>query len=131
MKDKEELLRDHQQRMAEIELRNLETEYRNKERDAKLNKPKKWSASKIVIAAMILLCLQIIIYAEWVMYALQDITALYVLIGVPATLTVSIWGYYSKSKAENVQGGLVYDATMLELKSEYNEDEPDEDGSVG
>lgn len=131
MKDKEELLMEHNRRMEEIELRNIEKKYREEERNAIGVKRKKLSASKIVIAAMIILCLQIILYAEWVMATLQDITALYVLIGVPATLAVSIWGYFSKSKAENMQGGLVYEATMRELEEEYGDEPTSEDGSVG
>ena len=38
-----------------------------------------------------------------------------VLIGIPATLIPIIWGYYSKAKAENTQGGITYDMAMMQL----------------
>ena len=127
--DKERINQEHNERMKKIEIDNYEKELREKEQEAKYKRKTRMSASKIIIGAMIVLCLQIIIYAEWVMFALHDITALYVLIGVPATLSVSIWGYFSKSKAENTKNGLVYDATMLELQEEMAES--NDGGPVG
>ena len=124
---------EHAQRMKKIEQQNTVKRYREEENAAKY-KPKKISASKLIMFAMIMLCLEIIIYAEFIMYTLRDTTALYVLIGIPATLTASIWAYSIKSKAENTQGGLVYEATMAEIAQAQQQEDldiQDDDGAVG
>lgn len=115
-------------RMKEIQLKNL-----NKERKRKLKEEKKKckhkkqnkkehkkkfklpSASKLILLGAILLCLEIVLFCEYVMLKLGDTSAMYVLIGIPATLIPVIWGYYSKAKAENTVGGIKHDTAMAEL----------------
>lgn len=96
---------------------------------------KKLSASKIVLAAILLICVEIIIYAEVAMYKLSDLSALYVLIGVPASMAGVAWAYFSKTKVENSEGGIVYETTMLEQKAnlglEFIDLEKEKDDSVG
>ena len=70
------------------------------------------TTSKLVLLCVILMCLEIIIFAEYAMLKTGNISAMYSLIGVPATLTPTIWAYYAKSKAENTKGGIVYDTAM-------------------
>lgn len=75
---------------------------------------KKISTSKIVLAAMIFL---VFIVAIWFMYEshrLADLSQAYALLGIVASLAPVIWGYYSKSKAENTEGGIVYESAMKE-----------------
>lgn len=76
----------------------------------------KVSTSKIVLFCMVLLCFEIIIFAEWYMGKFQDSSSMYALIGIPVALTPTIWAYYSKSKAENTEGGITYDIAMEKLK---------------
>ena len=86
---------------------NLKTE-RNK------YKKKKFSTSKLVLGAMISL---VFIVAIWFMYEshrLADLSQAYALLGIIASLAPVIWGYYSKSKAENTEGGIVYESAMRE-----------------
>ena len=83
----------------------------------KRKRKKKMSASKIVLAAILLICVEIIIYAEIAMYSLGDLSALYVLIGVPASMAGVAWAYFSKTKVENSEGGIVYETTMLEQRA--------------
>lgn len=123
--DEKQLAREHEERMRKIELKNIELEYRNEERDAMMRKPKKkMSASKIMMAAIILICVEIIFFAEYVI-AVKDSSSLYILIGIPASLVASFWAYASKSKAENTEGGVVYEATMAEIRQrqEYDMEE--------
>lgn len=87
-------------------------------------KRKKMSTSKVALAVMFLICVEIIIFSEWVMYNLKDMTALYALIGVPVALAPVIWGYYSKSKAENTKGGITYETAM------YNKQSCETDGMI-
>lgn len=123
-------------RMREIQKDNLSKERARKLKEEKQKgkvKRKLPSTSKLILLGMILLCVQIVAFCEYAMMTLCDTSALYVLIGIPAALAPIIWGYYSKSKAENTIGGIVYDTAMAEMYRNNNETNENEttDGSVG
>ena len=110
--------KEYEHRMRRIKLDNASKERKRKLREEKrknIPKLKLPSASKLILIGAVLLCLQIVIFCEYTMITLGDTSAMYVLIGIPATLIPIIWGYYSKSKAENTKGGIVYDMAMMEL----------------
>ena len=123
--------------MKEIQKENLSKERARKLKDEKRKgkqKRKLPSTSKLILLGMILFCVQIVIFCEYAMMTLYDASSLYVLIGIPAALAPIIWGYYSKSKAENTVGGIVYDTVMAEMQMQnetVNDETPAEDGSVG
>ena len=110
-------------RMERIKLRN-----KSKERKRKLKKEKGKlnykislpSTSKLILLGVILLCLQIVIFCEYTMITLGDTSAMYVLIGIPATLIPTIMSYYNKAKAENTKNGIVYDLAMMEKMNQNN-----------
>ena len=87
------------------------------------------STSKLVLFGAILLCLEIVIFCEYVMIELGDTSAMYVLVGIPATLIPVIWGYYSKSKAENTKNGIIYDLAMKTAENKTQEDDEDLSGN--
>lgn len=124
-------------RMKEIQKENLSKERARKLKEEKMkgkSRRKTPSTSKLILLGMILLCIQIVIFCEYAMMTLYDASSLYVLIGIPAALAPIIWGYYSKSKAENTVGGIVYDTAMAEMQmqNETVDDEvPTENSSVG
>ena len=110
--------KEYEERMSKIVRRNESRERKRKLRDAKRkNKPKfrPPSTSKLILMGATLLCLEIVIFCEYAMIALGDTSAMYALIGVPATLIPIVLGYYSKSKAENTKNGIVYEQAMMEL----------------
>jgi hypothetical protein len=110
---------DYERRMERIRLENKEREYRynlREERKKGRIKHKHPSTSKLVLAGMILLCVQIIFFCEYAIVALNDASAMYALIGVPAALSSTVWGYFSKSRAENTAGGIVYDTAMANIQ---------------
>lgn len=119
--------REYAARMELIKKENL-----GKERELKLKKEKnkygfkfKWpSTSKIVLLVTFLLCLQIVFFCERMMVETGDISALYVLIGVPVSLIPVTVGYMWKSKNENTTGGIVYETAMLEKAVQGNIVEP-------
>lgn len=85
------------------------------------NNKKKFTTSKIILFAMILMCFEIIIYCEYAILRLGDASAMYALIGIPAAISPTIISYYMKSKAENTVGGVTYDMAMMEYENEnYN-----------
>lgn len=51
-----------------------------------------------------------------------DLSAMYALIGIPATIIPIVLGYYSKSKAENTAGGITYDMAMMEMSQRQQDD---------
>lgn len=88
------------------------------------------STSKLLLIGAILLCLQIVLFCEYVMVKLQDTSSMYVLIGIPASLIPIILGYFYKSKAENTSGGIVFETAMSQLDCLGNaSDEPDREES--
>lgn len=121
--------KEYEQKMKRIEYENRQLEMKaNLEKARKKNKRKfKFpSTSKIVLWAVIFLNVQILWFVEQTIVRTGDTTALYALIAIPATLIPTVWSYYSKSKAENTVGGIVYDSAMQQLHNESHND-----GSVG
>lgn len=79
----------------------------------------KLSFSKIAIIFICLNGLAIEIYSMWIMYVFHDISHLSSLIGILGSLiaqSVSIAGYFSKSKAENTSGGIVFQSMQNEFR---------------
>lgn len=109
---------EYEARMEKLKKKNASKELKRKLREEKNKYRTKFklpSTSKLILLGAILLCLQIVIFCEYVMITLGDTSAMYVLIGIPATLIPIIWGYYSKAKAENTKNGIVYDLAMKQL----------------
>ena len=76
----------------------------------------KISTSKLILVAVLLLNLQIIYFVEKAIMTYGDLSALYALIAIPATLIPTVWAYFSKAKAENCAGGITYDSAMEQLR---------------
>lgn len=83
------------------------------------------STSKLILLGVILICLQIVIFCEYVIIKTEDTSAMYALIGIPATLIPIIWAYYSKSKAENTAGGIIFETAMREQEIDTENSEED------
>lgn len=126
-----------------LRLKQIQKENEAKERARKLKEEKRKgrkkiklpSTSKLILLGMILLCAQIVLFCEYAMMKLYDASSLYVLVGIPAALAPIIWGYYSKAKAENTSGGLIYDMAMAEMQmnndEEISDETTDDDDAVG
>lgn len=125
-----------------VRLKDIKEKNKSKERKRKLKaekskyktKRKLPSTSKIVLFAVFLLCIEIILFSEYAMIFLADASAMYVLIGVPATLVPTIIAYYQKSRIENSKGGITYDMAMLEKEQDVCCNESDNtnlDGTQG
>ena len=118
--------KEYETRMKKIKCYNASKERKRKLREAKrkhMPKLKLPSTSKLILFGAVLLCLEIVIFCEYVMIALGDTSAMYVLIGIPATLIPIIWGYFSKAKAENTAGGIVFETAMQSNQNQYNDNE--------
>lgn len=90
-------------------------------RKLKSRKKKHLQTSKLVMFLMITMVFEIILYIEYAMLKIQDLSPAYALIGVSATLVPVIWRYYAKSERENCEG-IVYQMAMKE--NEIDDSEP-------
>lgn len=118
--------KEFEKKLAEIQEKNKQKEYRRllreerKKSRAKLKLP---STSKLILLVAFLLCLEIIIFCEYMMVQTGDLSSLYSMIGVASALIPLCLGYYFKSKAENTAGGITYDMAMLEANQNLNYEE--------
>ena len=110
-----------QKELKEVQLKNKKIEYKNKlkaEKNKYKHKFKLPSTSKLVLLVVFLMCIEILIFSQYAMIRLGDISAMYTLIGVPVTLVPVTLGYYWKSKNENTVGGITFETAMMENDDE-------------
>ncbi|MCD8348810.1 MAG: hypothetical protein LUD16_12900 [Lachnospiraceae bacterium] len=127
---------DFDARMKELDQKEAEIKQqekiRNREKELGIRKTwKKPTWSKIMLVIMTILCFEIVIYTEVVMWVHWDLSALYALVGVAASLAAAIWSYNEKAKAQNTAGGITYDLAMKQqenLDPEPEDAKDDEDG---
>lgn len=118
--------KEFEKKLAEIQEKNKQKEYRKllrEERKKSRTKIKLPSTSKLILLVAFLLCLEIIIFCEYMMVKTGDPSSLYSMIGVASALIPLCLGYYFKSKAENTAGGITYDMAMLEANQNLNYEE--------
>lgn len=118
--------KEFEKKLAEIQEKNKQKEYRRllrEERKKSRTKFKLPSTSKLILLVAFLLCLEIIIFCEYMMIKTGDLSSLYSMIGVASALIPLCLGYYFKSKAENTAGGITYDMAMLEANQNLNYEE--------
>lgn len=117
---------EFEKKLAEVQENNKQKEYRRllkEERKKSRTKIKFPSTSKLILLVAFLLCLEIIIFCEYMMVKTGDLSSLYAMIGVASALIPLCLGYYFKSKAENTAGGITYDMAMLEANQNLNYEE--------
>lgn len=93
---------EFKEKLREIERENetlMRIEKLEKERSRFQKQKKKITASKLALMVMFVIVFEIVIFTEYLMYTTQDLSALYVLIGIPATMILPLWRFYAKSQA--------------------------------
>ena len=111
-----EMLRIKHENESKARLRKLKAE-RAKGRQ---KKSRSISNSKLVLWAMVILVFCIAIWFMYESHRLCDLSQAYALLGIVVSLAPVIFGYYSKSKAENTEGGIVYETAMKEQEITSN-----------
>lgn len=109
---------EYKARLKMIKAKNLTKERKaklKKEKDKYKTKLKLPSTSKLVLFGVFLFCIEILIFCEYAMIVMGDASAMYALIGIPATLIPTVMSYYNKSKAENTINGIVYETAMAQM----------------
>lgn len=105
----------YKKKLENLQNRNkyLEEKYKlQAEQNEYKTKAKAPSTSKLILWTVVLICVEIVFFSEFAMLKTGDTSALYALIGVPATLVPAVLGYYHKAAKENCVGGVVYETTV-------------------
>ena len=113
--------REFNQKLRQIQKENESIRRMNKleEERSRLRKPKKkMTTSKLALLIMFLIVFEIVVFTELLMYMTRDLSALYVLIGIPATMILPLWRYYAKAQVQNAQGGITFEMAMKESQPE-------------
>lgn len=114
---------EYELELKKIKAKNRQIEMKRNLKAAKVSRFNipKISTSKLILVAVLLLNLQIIYFVEKAIMTYGDLSALYALIAIPATLIPTVWAYFSKAKAENCAGGITYDSAMEQLRQSSSE----------
>ena len=113
--------REFNQKLRQIQKENESIRRMNKleEERSRFRKPKKkMTTSKLALLIMFLIVFEIVVFTELLMYMTRDLSALYVLIGIPATMILPLWRYYAKAQVQNAQGGITFEMAMKESQPE-------------
>lgn len=111
-----EMLRIKYENESKARLRKLRDEKAN----GRQKKSRSIPTSKLVLWAMVILVFGIAIWFMYESHRLCDLSQAYALLGIVASLAPVIFGYYSKSRAENTEGGIVYETAMKEQEATIN-----------
>ena len=111
-----EMLRIKHENESKARLRKLKAEKAKGRQKKSRNIP----TSKLVLWTMVILVFGIAIWFMYESHRLCDLSQAYALLGIVASLAPVIFGYYSKSRAENTEGGIVYETAMKEQEAIIN-----------
>lgn len=111
-----EMLRIKHENESKARLRKLRAEKAKGRQKKSRNIP----TSKLVLWAMVILVFGIAIWFMYESHRLCDLSQAYALLGIVASLAPVIFGYYSKSRAENTEGGIVYETAMKKQEAIIN-----------
>lgn len=106
-------------KLEKIQKKNEDIEYRRKLRKEKRKywpKFKLPSTSKIVLLVAALLCVEILVFCQYMILTTGDTNALYAMVGALVSFVPIILGYYVKSMKENTRDGITFETAMAQIK---------------
>jgi len=106
-------------KLAKLQKRNEGIERRRRLREERMKYWPKFilpSTSKIVLIVSGLLCLEILIFCQYMIVVTGDTNALYAMVGALFTFMAVVLGYFVKSTKENTVGGITYQTAMTNMK---------------
>lgn len=105
--------------LAKIQKRNEGIERRRKLREERMKYWPKFvlpSTSKIVLIVSAILCVEILIFCQYMIVVTGDTNALYAMVGALFSFMAVVLGYFVKSTKENTKSGIVYEAAMAQMQ---------------
>ena len=115
-------------RMRKLRKRNKTIEYKQElmaELLRLLPRIKIPSTSKIVLGVSALLCLETLMFCQYMIILTGDMNALYAMVGALFTFMGTVISYYAKSIRENTEGGVVYLNAMADLSKHEMQESAD------
>ena len=105
-------------KLAKTKRRNEAIEYRRRLREERMKYWPKFvlpSTSKIMLGISSILCLETLIFCQYMIIVTGDTNALYAMVGALFTFMGIVLGYYVKSTRQNSAGGITYETAMAQL----------------
>lgn len=105
--------------LAKLQKRNESIERRRKLREERMKYWPKFvlpSTSKIVLIVSAILCVEILIFCQYMIVVTGDTNALYAMVGALFSFMAVVLGYFVKSTKENTKSGIVYEAAMAQMQ---------------
>lgn len=121
-------------KLAKIQRRNQSREYKRllrEERRRHWPKFVKPATSKIMLGVSALLCLETLIFCQYMIIATGDTNALYAMVGALFTFMGSLLGYLVKSTKENTRHGITYETAMASIQKPLAIADVNADEAVG
>ena len=106
-------------KLAKLQRRNETIEYKRRLREERLKYWPKFvlpSTSKIVLIVSAILCVEILIFCQYMIVKTGDSNALYSMVGVLAAFLPVVLGYFVKSTRQNTAGGITYETAMAQIQ---------------
>ena len=106
-------------KMAKLQRKNESIEYARRLREERM---KYWpklvmpSTSKIVLIVSAILCVEILIFCQYMIIRTGDVNALGAMVGALFSFMGVVISYFVKSTKENTKSGIVYETTMAQLQ---------------
>ena len=105
-------------KLAQAKRRNENIEYRRRLREERMRYWPKFvlpSTSKLALGISFLLCLETLIFCQYMIVVTGDMNALYAMVGALFSFMGIVLGYYVKSTKENTRHGITYETAMAQL----------------
>lgn len=115
--------------LAKIQRRNEGIKRRRKLREERMKYFPKFvlpSTSKIVLIVSAILCLEVLIFCQYMIVVTGDTNALYAMVGSLFTFMAIVLGYFVKSTKENSKDGIVYETAMIQKQVPTSESSSEE-----
>lgn len=114
--------KQYDSKLAKLQKRNESIEYKRKLRKERMKYWPKFvlpSTSKIVLIVSAILCLEILIFCQYMIIKTGDTNALYAMVGAVFGFMGIVLGYFVKSTKQNTTGGITYETAMANIQSPF------------
>ena len=106
-------------KLAKLQKRNESIERKRRLREERMKYFPKFvlpSTSKVVLIVSAILCLEILIFCQYMIVKTGDTNALYAMVGAVFGFMGIVLGYFVKSTKQNTIGGITYETAMANIQ---------------
>ena len=106
-------------KLAKIQKQNESKERKRKLREERMRYWPKFvlpSTSKIILIVSAILCLEVLIFCQYMIVKTGDTNALYAMVGAVFSFMGIVLGYFVKSTKQNTIGGITYETAMAQIQ---------------